>query len=103
MPPPGRRRSPTRGVFAIEDPALLLPDPIAIDTSFVVEALIATQPLHPTCASFLARIVETGVSMVTSHLLPVAQTMSACDRLRLSPGPSAGSETDAEMPTAVSS
>lgn len=71
MPPPGRRRSPTRGVFAIEDPALLLPDPIALDTSFVVEALIATQPLHPTCASFLARIVETGVSVVTSDLLRV--------------------------------
>ncbi len=69
--PSGRRRSPTRGVLAIEDPALLLPDPIALDTSFVVEALIATQPLHPTCASFLARIVESGVSMVTSDLLRV--------------------------------
>jgi hypothetical protein len=69
--PPSRRRSTTRDVLAIEDPALLLPDPIALDTSFVVEALIATQPLHPTCASFLARIVETGVSMVTSDLLPV--------------------------------
>lgn len=69
--PPSRRRSTTRGVLAIEDHALLLPNPIALDTSFVVEALIATQPLHPTCASFLARIVETGVSVVTSELLRV--------------------------------
>jgi predicted nucleic acid-binding protein len=58
-------------VYAIEDPALLLPDPIALDTSFVVEALIATQPLHAACAGFLARIVETGVSVVSSELLPV--------------------------------
>jgi predicted nucleic acid-binding protein len=71
MTPAGGRRSPTRGVFAVEDQALLLPDPIALDTSFVVEALIATQPLHPTCAGFLARIVETGVSVVTSDLLRV--------------------------------
>ena len=47
-PTGGRRpvgRSPIgRGVFAIEDQELPLPDPIALDTSFVVEALIATQP-----------------------------------------------------------
>jgi len=42
MTPAGRRPSATRDVFAIEEPELLLPDPIALDTSFVVEALIAT-------------------------------------------------------------
>jgi predicted nucleic acid-binding protein len=69
---PARGRQPaTRGVYAIEDPALLLPDPIAVDTSFVVEALIVTQPLHAVCAGFLARIAETGVSVVSSDLLPV--------------------------------
>jgi hypothetical protein len=35
-----RRPVVTRGVFAIEDHELLLPDPIALDTSFVVEALL---------------------------------------------------------------
>jgi predicted nucleic acid-binding protein len=60
-----------RGVFAIEEPELLLSDPIALDTSFVVEALIATQPLHRVCSDFLARIGDSGVSVVTSELLRV--------------------------------
>ncbi len=71
VPPSGGRRSATRGVFALEEPELLLPDPIALDTSFVVEALIATQPLHFVCRAFLTRIVESGVSVTTSDLLPV--------------------------------
>ena len=71
MTPPGGRRSATRGVFAIEEEELLLPDPIALDTSFVVEALIATQPLHGVCSPFLTRIFESGVSVATSELLRV--------------------------------
>lgn len=71
MTPAGGRRSATRGVFAIEESELLLPDPTALDTSFVVEALIATQPLHVVCRAFFARIVESGVSITTSDLLPV--------------------------------
>jgi predicted nucleic acid-binding protein len=67
----GGRRPATRGVFAIEEPELLLPDPIALDTSFVVEALIATQPLHAVCRALLHRIDESGVSITTSDLLPV--------------------------------
>ena len=39
----GRRPALTRGVFAIEQEQLALPDPLALDTSFVVEALLATQ------------------------------------------------------------
>jgi len=71
MTPAGRRPSATRSVFAIEEPELLLPDPIALDTSFVVEALIATQPLHAVCRALLHRIDESGVSITTSGLLPV--------------------------------
>ncbi len=71
MTPAGRRPSATRGVFAIEEPELLLPDPIALDTSFVVEALIATQPLHGVCSAFLARINQSGVALATSELLRV--------------------------------
>lgn len=70
MTPPGGRRPLTRGVFAIEEQELLLPDPIALDTSFVVEALIATQPLHGVCSAFLTRIADSGVSITTSELLP---------------------------------
>src|ERR1700685_3533151 len=71
MAPTGGRRPATRGVFAIEEPELLLPDPIALDTSFVVEALIATQPLHAVCRALLHRIDESGVSITTSDLLPI--------------------------------
>jgi predicted nucleic acid-binding protein len=67
----GRRRPATRGVFSIEEPELLLPDPIALDTSFVVEALIATQPLNTVCRAFLNRIDDSGVSITTSDLLPI--------------------------------
>ncbi|MGA2166419.1 MAG: PIN domain-containing protein [Solirubrobacteraceae bacterium] len=58
-------------MFAIEEEELLLPNPIALDTSFVVEALIATQPLHGVCSPFLTRIFESGVSVATSELLRV--------------------------------
>jgi predicted nucleic acid-binding protein len=71
MTPVGGRRPATHGVLAIEEPQLLLPNPLALDTSFVVEALIATQPLHAACRPFLLRIVESGVAITTSELLPV--------------------------------
>lgn len=71
MAGPRGRRSGTRGVFAIEDQELLLPDPIALDTSFVVEALIETQPLHAACAGFVERLAGAGVRVVTSELLQV--------------------------------
>jgi predicted nucleic acid-binding protein len=71
MTPPAGRRPATRGVFAIEEAGLLLPNPIALDTSFVVEALIATQPLHRVCSAFLTRVGDSGVSVATSELLRV--------------------------------
>jgi predicted nucleic acid-binding protein len=46
-----------------------LSDPIALDTSLVVEALLATQPLHGVCDAFLTPIFDSGVSVVTSELL----------------------------------
>jgi predicted nucleic acid-binding protein len=66
MSPAGGHIRLTRGVFSIEDQQLTLPDPIALDTSFVVEALLATQPLHGACDAFLKRI-----SVVTSELLRI--------------------------------
>src|SRR6266545_8027108 len=68
---PRGRRPATRGVYAIEDPALILPEVLALDTSFVVEALIETQPLHAGCAGFVERIVEAAPTVVTSELLEV--------------------------------
>jgi predicted nucleic acid-binding protein len=69
MTPTGGRRPVPHNVFAIEDVQLALPDPIALDTSFVVEALIATEPLHGVCDAFLTRIADSGVTVVTSDLL----------------------------------
>ncbi len=68
------RRAPrlgARGVHAIEEPALLLPDPIAIDTSFMVEALIESQPLHGACKEFADRIADARVPVVVSELLGI--------------------------------
>lgn len=70
-PPSGRGPVVTRGVFAIEQEQFVLPDPIALDTSFVVEALLATQPLHGVCDAFLTSIFNSGVTVVTSDLLIV--------------------------------
>src|SRR5579862_2876518 len=65
------RPAATRGVFAIEDRALVLPDPLALDTSFVVDALIESQRLHAACSDFLDRVADRGVTLVTSELLAV--------------------------------
>jgi hypothetical protein len=46
MTPTGGQQRASRGVFAIEEAELLLSNPIALDTSFVVEALIS--PRAPT-------------------------------------------------------
>jgi predicted nucleic acid-binding protein len=51
--------------------------PIALDTSFVVEALLTTQPLHHACSAFLKRIFDSGVVVVTSDLLAVELAESA--------------------------
>src|SRR6266508_3172010 len=71
MARPRGRRSATRGVSAIEDAALLLPPVVALDTSFVVEALIETQPLNAVCAFFATQLVEADTMVVTSELLEV--------------------------------
>ena len=46
MSPAGVRGRVSRGLFSFDDQQLSLPDPIALDTSFVVEALLATQQNH---------------------------------------------------------
>ena len=65
-------------MFAIEDPQLVLPDRVALDTSFLVEALLETQPHHHSCAGFLARLVETRVPLVTSELVAVELAEAVC-------------------------
>ena len=64
MTPAGGRRPATRSVFAIEEPELLLPDPIALDTSFVVEAMIAI-------GADAIVTIDTGFALLPSALLTV--------------------------------
>jgi len=78
MSPTGGRRTATRGVFAIEDQALVLPDPIALDTSFVVEALLSTQPLHAVCDDF-----PTASATVASPSSPATSLPSSLPRRHL--------------------
>lgn len=46
-----------------------MPDELLLDTSFVVEALISSQPLHEPCLDFLVRLVEKGVQIRFSSML----------------------------------
>lgn len=71
MPGPRGRPIVTRGVFPLEDPGLLLPRLVGLDTSFVVEVLIETQPLHAVSADFFERLAQAGTTVVTSDLLEV--------------------------------
>lgn len=58
-------------MFAIEDPALLPPERVALDTSLVVRALIETQPLHEACAGFLDRLVASEATFISSELVEI--------------------------------
>jgi predicted nucleic acid-binding protein len=71
MPRPRGRPIATRAIFPLEDPGLILPERIGLDTSFVVEALIETQPLHEVSAAFFERLVEASATVVTSELLEI--------------------------------
>lgn len=59
----------SRGVHSFEDDELLVPERVLVDTSFVVEALIRSQPLHRRCQDFLLRLAEAGTELVYSRLL----------------------------------
>jgi len=68
---PRGRPPATRRVLSIDAPELLPPRTAALDTSFVVEAVVETQPLHTVCARFAAHLVEAGTTVVTSELLEI--------------------------------
>jgi predicted nucleic acid-binding protein len=61
----------TRGVYAIEDAGLLLPEAVTLDTSIAVHALIESQSLHAPCSTFLERLVAEELTVVVSELLEV--------------------------------
>lgn len=46
-----------------------VPPCVCLDTSFVVEALLTSQPLHESCARYLARLAEASADLLVSRLL----------------------------------
>ena len=80
MPPVGRRPA-ERNVFSFEG-KLLAPPELVIDTSFVVDALITTQPRHDACRAFLDAIRDSG-SVVYFNMLLVAELWEAAYAIKL--------------------
>lgn len=68
MRPRDRPRS-ARGVFSFESPDIPLPDEVLLDTSYVVETLIASQPLHAGAVDFLIRLADEDVRIRFSSML----------------------------------
>lgn len=65
-----RGRPPlARAVDSLEAPTLVSPDPVFLDTSFVVDALIDTQPHHGACSAFLEGLAESGSTIYFNRLL----------------------------------
>ena len=68
MPPRGRPPA-ARGVYSFEDATLFPPTELVLDTSFVLDALLPSQPRHPACQAFLAGVAEAGSTVFFNHLL----------------------------------
>jgi len=66
--PRGRPPS-TREVFSFEDAATPLPGEVLVDTSYVVEALVVSQPLHAAAVTFLVRLATEDVRVRFSSML----------------------------------
>jgi len=66
--PPGRRPL-SRRVFSFEAAELILPSEVTLDTSFVVNALFAGEPLHEAARGFLERLAEARSVLVFNELL----------------------------------
>jgi len=66
--PRGRPPS-TRQVFSFEDAETPLPAEVLLDTSYVVEALIVSQPHHTAAVNSLVRLATEGVRIRFSSML----------------------------------
>jgi hypothetical protein len=69
MPRPRGRPPLSRAIYSFEDLRIELPAAAAVDTSFVVDALLVSQPLHAPCAEYLAQLAEAGTRLVYNQLL----------------------------------
>jgi predicted nucleic acid-binding protein len=62
------RRPATRNVLSFEG-TLLPPREAVLETSFVFEALVRTQPKHPECRTFLEAMASAGTRVVFNRFL----------------------------------
>jgi predicted nucleic acid-binding protein len=60
-----------RGVYSFEDPTVPIPTDLALDTSFVIEALVKSQPLHAPAKAFMLRLVNDETVVYFNRLLEV--------------------------------
>lgn len=66
--PPGRPALP-RNVHSYEDAALVLPSEVVLDTSFVVNVLVKTEPLHAVSEAFMLDLVANESTIYYNRLL----------------------------------
>jgi hypothetical protein len=85
VPPCGPPPS-TRQVFSFEAAETPLPAEVLLDTSFVVEALIVSQPLHAAAVNFLVRLATEDVRIRFSSMLELELSETARCRLWSVPG-----------------
>lgn len=68
--PAGPGRPPlVRNVFSYEDPVLLLPADVVLDTSFVTRALVTSESGHAEAEAFLAQLVDAETVVYFNRLL----------------------------------
>lgn len=68
MPPVGRPPL-SRAVYSFESPPVMLAAVVLVDTSFAVDALIASQRSHKLCRGFLARLLDDECTVCFNALL----------------------------------
>jgi len=66
---PGGRPPSTRQVLSFEAAETPLPEEVLLDTSFVVEALLVSQPLHAGAVDVLVRLATEDVRIRFSSML----------------------------------
>jgi predicted nucleic acid-binding protein len=66
----GAGRPPlSRSIYSFEDSAIACPRELVLDTSFVIHALVASEPLHQAARGYIARLIESGTTVYFNRLL----------------------------------
>ncbi|PPF62580.1 hypothetical protein C5C18_14435 [Rathayibacter tritici] len=66
---PAGRPALSRNVYSYQNPALILPSEVALDTSFVVNVLVTTESLHAASRAFILDLVGNNSTIFYNRLL----------------------------------